>query len=253
LPGVGGNLQDHLQFRVMFKVNQPITTNDDLQSNWRKFKMGWQWLTQRSGQLAIGVNQGGMFTRVLPESVTPDIQFHFSAMTAELAGAATHAWSGCTFSVCQLRPESRGEVRLKSTDALAAPAMFSNYLSHETDRRCAVESIKFARKLAATKTMTSLISEEYRPSASVQTDDEILAYARTYGATIFHPSGTCKMAPANDPAGVVDTRLRVRGVQGLRVIDCSIMPTLVSGNTNAPVVMIAEKAADMIKTDALHG
>jgi choline dehydrogenase len=252
LPGVGGNLQDHLQFRVMFKVNQPITTNDDLQSNWRKFKMGWQWLTQRSGQLAIGVNQGGMFTRVLPESKTPDIQFHFSAMTAELAGASTHPWSGCTFSVCQLRPESRGEVRLKSTDPLAAPAMFSNYLSHETDRRCAVESIKFARKLATTETMAALISEEYRPSASVQTDEEILAYARTYGATIFHPSGTCKMAPADDPMGVVDTRLRVRGVQGLRVIDCSIMPTLISGNTNAPVVMIAEKAADMIKTDALR-
>ncbi len=130
--------------------------------------------------------------------------------------------------------------------------MFANYLSHETDVRCAIESVRFARKLAGTKAMSDLIGEEYRPSANVQTDDEILEFARNYGATIFHPSGTCKMAPATDPMGVVDTRLRVRGVTGLRVIDCSVMPTLISGNTNSPVVMMAEKAADMIKADAMR-
>jgi choline dehydrogenase len=253
LPGVGGNLQDHLQLRVMFKVSQPITTNDDLKSTWRKAMMGWDWLTRRAGPLAVGINHGGMFTRVLPESTTPDIQFHFAALSAEMAGAPTHPWSGCTFSVCQLRPESRGQVRLKTNNALDAPAMFANYLSHETDRRCAVESIRFARKLAATKAMSSLISEEYRPGNGAQSDHEILEFSRNYGATIFHPSGTCKMAPENDASGVVDTRLRVRGVDGLRVVDCSIMPTLISGNTNAPVVMIAEKAADMIKCDALKG
>ena len=252
LPGVGQNLQDHLQLRLLFKVKKPITTNDDLKSNWRKFLMGWDWLTRRAGPLAIGINHGGMFTKVLPESVTPDIQFHFAALSAEMAGAATHPWSGCTFSVCQLRPESRGHVALKSADPLAAPLMFANYLSHETDVRCAIESVRFARKLAATRAMSDLIGEEYRPSAAVQTDDEVLEFARNFGATIFHPSGTCKMAPDSDPMGVVDNRLRVRGVTGLRVIDCSVMPTLISGNTNAPVVMMAEKAADMIKADAMH-
>jgi len=128
--------------------------------------------------------------------------------------------------------------------------MYSNYLSHETDVRCAVASIRFARKLAHTNAMSHLIGEEYRPGDSAQSDDEILQFARQYGATIFHPSGTCKMAPDGDPMGVVDSRLRVRGVTGLRVIDCSVMPTLVSGNTNSPVVMMAEKAADMIKADA---
>jgi choline dehydrogenase len=130
--------------------------------------------------------------------------------------------------------------------------MFANYLSHETDRRCAVEAIRFARKLARTKALESLMGEEYRPGNGVHSDDEVLEFARNYGATIFHPSGTCKMAPDSDPQGVVDTRLRVRGLTGLRVIDCSIMPTLISGNTNSPVVMMAEKAADMIKADALR-
>jgi choline dehydrogenase len=252
LPGVGQNMQDHLQLRLMFKVKKPITTNDDLQSSWRKFEMGWKWITRRAGPLAIGINHGGMFTRVLPESATPDIQFHFATLSAEMAGAPTHPWSGCTFSVCQLRPESRGEIRLKSTDPLLPPAMHSNYLSRETDIRCAIASVRFARKLARTQALQSLIGEEYRPGDSAESDDEVLAFARQYGATIFHPSGTCKMAPADDRMGVVDTRLRVRGVAGLRVIDCSIMPTLVSGNTHAPVVMIAEKAADMIKADNLH-
>lgn len=252
LPGVGENMQDHLQLRLMYKVKKPITTNDDLKSNWRKFMMGWQWVTQRAGPLAIGINHGGMFTRVLPESTTPDIQFHFAALSAEMAGAPTHPWSGCTFSVCQLRPESRGRLQLKSTDPMAAPAMYSNYLSHETDVQCAIASVRFARKLAHTKALSDLIGDEYRPGDSAQSDDEIVQFARQYGATIFHPSGTCKMAPASDPMGVVDNRLRVRGVAGLRVIDCSVMPTLVSGNTNAPVVMMAEKAADMIKADNLR-
>ena len=147
-------------------------------------------------------------------------------------------------SVCQLRPTSRGRVRLASPDPLAAPSMQPYYLSTDEDRACAVAAMRFTRKLAATRALSPYVAEEYRPGVTAQSDDDLLAFARAYGATIFHPSGTCKMG--NDAMAVVDDRLRVRGVRGLRVADCSIMPTLVSGNTNAPVVMIAEKAADLI-------
>ncbi|MBI5792144.1 MAG: choline dehydrogenase [Rhodocyclales bacterium] len=247
LPGVGENLQDHLQLRLMYKVKKPITTNDDLQSWWRQFRMGVKWITQRKGPLAIGINQGGLFARVMPDSKTPDIQFHFASVSAEMAGAKPHPWSGCTFSVCQLRPQSRGTVFVKSRDPLAAPGMLPNYLSHETDRRCAVASIKYARHLASAPALADYFSEEYRPGPATGSDEEILDWARNYGATIFHPSGTCKMG--DDALAVVDARLRVHGLAGLRVVDCSIMPTLVSGNTNSPVVMIAEKAADLILED----
>lgn len=249
LPGVGENLQDHLQLRLMYKVSKPITTNDDLQSPWRKLHMGLKWILRRRGPLAIGINQGGLFTRVMPESQSPDIQFHFATVSAEMAGAKPHPWSGCTFSVCQLRPRSRGTVFVKSTDPLAAPGMLQNYLSHEDDQRCAVASIKYARHLAAAPALRDYLSEEYRPGPVVGSDAELLDWARDYGATIFHPSGTCKMG--RDPLAVVDARLRVHGVAGLRVVDCSIMPTLVSGNTNVPVVMIAEKASDLILEDQL--
>lgn len=248
LPGVGENLQDHLQLRVMYKVAKPITTNDDLRTLWGKVKIGLKWLLFKRGPLAIGINQGGLFTRVLPESKTPDIQFHFATLSADMAGARPHEWSGCTFSVCQLRPESRGTVMVRSRDPLDPPAMKPNYLSTETDCRCAVEGIKFARKLAAAPALKDYIAEEYRPGPDAIKDDDLLEFARNHGATIFHPSGTCKMG--SDLMAVVDERLRVHGISGLRVVDCSIMPTLVSGNTNAPAVMIAEKAADMIREDA---
>ena len=150
-------------------------------------------------------------------------------------------------SVCQLRPTSRGHVRIKSADPLAAPAMQPNYLATELDRRCAVEGVKFARRLAATAAMQPYVKEEYRPGPAATSDADLLDFARDFGATIFHPSGTCRMG--SDGQAVVDDRLRVRGVAGLRVVDCSIMPTLVSGNTNAPVVMIAEKAGDLILGD----
>ena len=248
LPGVGENLQDHLQVRLMYKVAKPITTNDDLSSLSGKARIGLQWLLTRSGPLAVGINQGGLFTRVLPGSATPDIQFHFGTLSADQAGGAPHPWSGCTFSVCQLRPESRGSVTIKSRDPFEPPAMRANYLATETDRRCTVEGIKFARRLAATDALKPLLTEEYRPGADIQGDEALLEFARETGATIFHPSGTCKMG--SDSLAVTDARLRVHGIDGLRVVDCSIMPTLVSGNTSAPVVMIAEKASDMILEDA---
>jgi choline dehydrogenase len=248
LSGVGENLQDHLQARVMYKVKQPITINDELKSVRGRISMGWRWLAHRTGPLAIGINYGGMFARALPQAASPDIQFHFAALSAEMAGAATHPWPGCTFSMCQLRPTSRGTVMIKSRDPLAAPAMRPNYLSTELDCRTMVEGVKVARKLARTRALEHLIGDEYRPGDSAQSDDEVLEFVRNYGATIFHPVGTCKMGAG--PESVVDARLRVHGVAGLRVVDASIMPTLVSGNTNAPVVMIAEKAADLILQDA---
>ena len=248
LSGVGENLQDHLQLRLMFRVSRPITTNDELRTMWGKARMGLKWVSKGTGPLGVGINQGGLFTRILPGSHTPDIQFHFSTLSAELAGAKPHAWSGCTFSVCQLRPESRGYVRVKAADPMEPPSMRPNYLSAETDRICAIESIKYARRLAATEALKPYLLGEYKPGDLVRSDDEILDFARDYGATIFHPSGTCKMG--SDKMAVTDSRLRVHGISGLRVVDCSIMPTLISGNTHAPAVMIAEKASDMIIEDA---
>ena len=248
LPGVGENLQDHLQFRLMYKVRRPITTNDELRTLSGKLRIGLKWLLLRRGPLAIGINQGGLFTRVLPESTRPDVQFHFATLSAEMAGGAPHAWPGCTFSVCQLRPESRGTVAIKSRDPLEPPALRPHYLARETDCRCAIAGIRFGRRLAAAPALADCIAEEYRPGASLTSDGELLEFARNHGATIFHPAGTCRMG--GDPMAVVDERLRVHGVSRLRVVDCSIMPTLTSGNTHVPVVMIAEKAADMIREDA---
>lgn len=248
LPGVGENLQDHLQLRSIYKCTKPITTNDALNSWWRRAAMGAEWLFLRKGPLAIGINQGGLFTRVMPDAATPDIQYHFATLSADLAGAKPHPYSGFTMSVCQLRPSSRGTVGLASADPMAAPSMQPRYLSTDDDRACAVASLRFTRKLAASRALAPYVAEEVRPGRDARTDDELLAFARAYGATIFHPSGTCKMG--SDAMAVVDDRLRVHGVGGLRVVDCSIMPTLVSGNTNAPVVMIAEKASDMIAEDA---
>ena len=247
-PGVGANLQDHLQLRLVFKCTKAITTNDDLASWWRSAKIGLQWLFLREGPLAIGINQGGLFTRVLPESTRPDIQFHIATLSADVAGAKPHPFSGFTLSVCQLRPGSRGTVRIKSADPFQPPAMIPNYLSAEEDRRCAVEAVKFARKLASTPSVAPYVREEYRPGPGVGSDAEILDWCRGNGATIFHPSGTCRMG--SDAMAVVDSRLRAIGVAGLRVVDCSVMPTLVSGNTNAPVAMIAERASDLILADA---
>ncbi|MBB3901902.1 GMC family oxidoreductase [Methylobacterium brachythecii] len=251
LPGVGENLQDHLQIRLMYKVAKPITTNDDLRTVFGKARIGLQWLLTRSGPLAVGINQGGLFTRVMPRPGTPDVQFHFATLSADMAGGAPHPWSGCTFSVCQLRPESRGTVTLRNADPFEAPVMRANYLATETDRRCTVEGMKFARRLAATGPLRDLLIEETKPGRAVEGDEALLDFARASGATIFHPSGTCKMG--DDPMAVTDARLRVHGVGGLRVVDCSIMPTLVSGNTSAPVVMIAEKASEMILADTRAG
>ncbi|WP_321966381.1 GMC family oxidoreductase [Burkholderia cepacia] len=249
--GVGENLQDHLQIRLIYEVTKPITTNDELHSWVGRAKMGLQWALFRGGPLAIGINQGGMFCRALPdESATPDIQFHFSTLSADSAGGSVHPFPGCTYSICQLRPESRGTVQIRTDDARDAPSIQPNYLDTERDRRTTVAGVRFARRVAAAEPMAPLMKREVRPGADAQTDDELLEFCREYGQTIFHPSGTAKMGVASDPLAVVDERLRVYGTHGLRVVDCSIMPTLVSGNTNVPIVMVAEKASDMILEDA---
>lgn len=245
LPGVGENLQDHLQYRLIYELNQPISTNDQLSSWFGQLKMGLQWLLFRGGPLSIGINQGGLFTRVMADAKTPDIQFHLATLSAEMAGGKVHPFSGFTMSVCQLRPESRGHVRIQSTDPLTPPKMFANYLSTKNDQDTSIAAIKFARKLSQTEPLRSMIVREVKPN-NVETDEEVLEFCRDNGATIFHPTGTCQMGPDNNPMAVLDSALRVRGVERLRVVDCSAMPTLPSGNTNWPAVMLAERASDLI-------
>jgi choline dehydrogenase len=249
-PGVGENLQDHLQIRLIYECKLPITTNDQLRSWFGKFKMGLQWLLFRSGPIAVGINQGGCFMRALPEeSETPDIQFHVATLSADMAGGKVHDFSGFTISICQLRPESRGYIRIKNNDAMHPPEIQPNYLATARDRRTILAGIRAARRIASSAPIKGLIAREVKPGIDCQSDDEILDFVRNEGATIFHPSGTCKMGISDDSMAVLDERLRVRGVRCLRVIDCSAMPTLVSGNTNAPIVMMAEKAVDMILED----
>ena len=248
-PEVGENLQDHLQLRLSYQCSKPITTNDQLNSWFGQAKLGLQWLLFRSGPFAVGINQGGCFMRALPdEARTPDIQFHVSTLSADMAGGKVHPYSGFTMSVCQLRPESRGYIRIRSTDPFEPPEMQPNYLSTDLDQRTAVAGIKAARAIAQSESMRPYVLREVKPGPEVDDDDALLEFCRNNGATIFHPTGTCRMG--SDDLAVVDTRLRVNGVTGLRVIDCSVMPTLVSGNTNGPAVMMAEKAVDMIREDA---
>lgn len=254
LPGVGENLQDHLQIRLGFECTKPITTNDQLNSWLGQTRLGLEWLLHRTGALAIGINQGGCFMQALrdeagqPVTPTPDIQFHVATLSADMAGGKVHPYSGFTMSICQLRPESRGHIRIRSTDPFKPPEMQPNYLSTDLDQRTAVAGLKAARAIAAAPAMRPYVKREVKPGPDMKTDAELLEFCRNNGATIFHPSGTCRMG--DDPLAVVDARLRVHGIAGLRVIDCSVMPTLVSGNTNAPVVMMAEKAVDMIRADA---
>jgi choline dehydrogenase len=250
LEGVGQNLQDHLQVRTIFRCTKPITTNDTLKSWWRTMAMGARYVLTRTGPMAVGINQGGMFARTEPSLSRPDVQFHLATLSSDMAGSPVHTFSGFTMSVCQLRPESRGFVRAKSPDPLAPPALQPRYLSTPRDCATVVAGIRLARRLATTASLSPYVAGEYLPGAQAESDADLLAFARNKGATIFHPAGTCKMGPAADAQAVVDAALRVHGIGGLRVVDCSVMPTIVSGNTNAPVIMIAEKASDMILRDA---
>jgi choline dehydrogenase len=244
LAGVGMNLQDHLQARLLFRCRKPVTTNDALNSLFGRVSMGMQWLLHRNGPLALGINHAGVFCRAHPSATRPDVQFHFATLSADMAGAKVHPWPGFTMSVCQLRPTSRGTVLVKSRDPAEPPAMQPNYLDTQFDCETMVAAAKVARAIAYSPPMRDYTLDEYKPGASAASDADLLEFVRNNGATIFHAAGTCRMG--TDEMAVVDPSLRVRGIDALRVVDCSIMPTIVSVNPNWPVVMIAEKAADMI-------
>ena len=245
LPGVGENLQDHLALRLIYKCTKPVTTNDDLKNAWRTGLTGLRYLLARRGPMAIGVMTAGMITRALPGAKTPDIQFFLSTVSAEERGAKPHPFSAFTLVYYPMRPESRGWVRLRSRDPREAPAIQPNYLATDYDRRIMVEGAKLARRIVKTPSFSRYVLEEYKPGAAVASDAEILQAVRDNGSSGYHPVGTCRMG--KDDGAVVDPQLRVRGVEGLRVVDASVMPLLVSGNTNAATFMIAEKAADLIR------
>ena len=243
LPGVGKNLQDHLQIRLVFKTNKR-TLNDEL-NNWvKRMLVGMQYVLTRTGPLTLAASQVAIFTRSSDAVQRPDIQFHMQPLSADKPGDGVHPFSAFTSSVCQLRPHSRGYVAIKSPDPLQAPAMMPNYLSDERDCEVAVAGIKVARRICEAPSLRLCVIDEYVPGRQFQTDAELLEAARNYSQTIYHPTSTCKMGVGAD--AVVDPELRVHGLDGLRVVDASIMPEIVSGNTNAPTIMIAEKAADMI-------
>ncbi|MBT6278188.1 MAG: choline dehydrogenase [Chromatiales bacterium] len=244
---VGENLQDHLLIRLIYKCKQPITTNDDLRSPLAKLKTGLKWLLFRRGPMAVGVMMGGVITKVMPDAKTPDVQYFISTVSAEERGKEPHSFSGFTVSLYPMRPGSRGHVRIKSPDPAIAPAIQPNYLSSNYDRSMLIAGAKMARALAKTTAMSQYIEDEYKPGSAVQSDEDVLDFVKRSASTAFHPVGTCRMG--NDPDAVVDSRLRVNGVTNLRVVDASVMPTLVSGNTNAATIMIAEKASDMIRED----
>lgn len=246
LPGVGRNLQDHLQVRLVFRTRER-TLNDEVNNPLRKAWIGMQYALWRTGPLTLAASQVAIFTRSRPDVDRPDIQFHMQPLSADKPGEGAHRFSAFTSSVCQLRPFSRGHVEIRSADPLQYPAIHANYLSDERDHPVVIGGIRVARRIAAAPSLASRIVSEFTPGAQYQSDAELLEAARQYSQSIYHPACTCKMG--NDPLAVVDERLRVRGIARLRVVDASIMPELVSGNTNAPVIMIAEKAADMIIED----
>jgi choline dehydrogenase len=249
LPGVGQNLQDHLQIRLVFKTRLK-TLNDEVNSLWGKLWVGMQYVFSRSGPLTLAASQVTVFTRSSPEVERPDIQFHMQPLSADKPGEGAHPFSAFTSSVCQLRPHSRGHVSIKSADPLAYPGIYPNYLSDPRDQQTAIAALRVARKIAAAPSLAPHIISEFVPGPQFETDAELLDAARRFSQSIYHPSGTCKMG--HDDMAVVDDRLRVHGMQNLRVVDASIMPEIVSGNTNAPTIMIAEKAADMILADAVR-
>ena len=246
LAGVGRNLQDHLQTRLVYKTRER-TLNDEVNDAFKKLRAGLQYILARTGPLTLAASQVCIFTRSTPDADRPDIQFHMQPWSADKPGEGVHGFSAFTSSVCQLRPWSRGEVRIVSPDPFAYPEILPNYLSDERDCQTVVNGVKTARRIASTPPLADAISEEFVPGESYRSDSELLQAAREYSQTIYHPSCTCKMG--NDAMAVVDARLRVHGVQGLRVADASIMPEITSGNTNAPAIMIGEKAADMILED----
>ena len=247
-PGVGNDLQDHMQARIVMRSKQKVTLNDVMNSPLRKIMAGAQYAALRKGPLTIAAGTSGAFFKTDPRLASPDIQIHFLPFSTDKMGEKLHSYSAFSASVCQLRPESRGSLRIKSADPSAAPEIRINYLASETDRTAFIEGMKILRKILKAPALAPYVIDEAEPGPSVVTDEQILEFCRQRGSTVYHPTSTCRMG--NDPLAVVDQRLRVHGMEGLRVVDASVMPDLMSGNTNAPTIMIAEKASDMILEDA---
>ncbi|HTV67676.1 MAG TPA: GMC family oxidoreductase N-terminal domain-containing protein [Rhizobiaceae bacterium] len=250
LKGVGENLQDHLQIRTAFRIAGARTLNEWQASLLGKAQIAALYALKRSGPMAMAPSQLGIFMRSNARFATPNIEFHVQPLSLEKFGEPLHSFPAITVSVCNLRPESRGHVRIVSPDSDTHPEIAPNYLATEGDREVAAESITAARRLMATKRMAAFQPQEFKPGASIQSPQELARAAGDIATTIFHPVGTAKMG--HDDMAVVDPHLRVHGLEGLRVVDCSIMPTIVSGNTHAPAVMIAEKAATMMGGDRIR-
>ena len=246
LAGVGQNLQDHLQLRMAFKVRGITTLNTMANSWWGKAMMGLQYALLRRGPLTMAPSQLGAFWQSGPEHATPNLQYHVQPLSLDKFGDPLHPFPAFTASVCNLRPTSRGHVRITSPDPHAKPEIACNYLSTDEDRAVAAQALRLTRRIVDMPALRKYAPEEFVPGPQYQTDDELARAAGDIGTTIFHPVGTCRMGRADDAQAVVDSQLRVIGMVGLRIADASIMPTITSGNTNAPTMMIAEKAAAMI-------
>ncbi|SIS72802.1 GMC family oxidoreductase [Paracoccus saliphilus] len=244
LAGVGENLQDHLQLRTVFRISGAQTLNDRARSIWGKAGIALEYALRRSGPMAMAPSQLGIFARSSDAFETANIEYHVQPLSLEKFGDPLHDFPGLTVSVCNLRPESRGHSHISASDPMASPAIAPCYLSTEADRQAAIDSLRHARRLMETRRMAEFRPEEVKPGAHLQSDAELAQAAGEVGTTIFHPVGTTKMG--NDPMAVVNPELRLRGIGGLRIADAGIMPVIPSGNTHAPVTMIAEKAADMI-------
>lgn len=247
LPGVGGNLQDHLQIRAIYKVKGAKTLNTLAGNNLGKLRIGLEYMLRRSGPMSMAPSQLGAFTRSDPGKAHANLQYHVQPLSLEAFGDGLHSFPAITASVCNLNPTSRGTVRLRSGRADDAPLISPNYLSTEEDRLIAAQSLRQVRDVISQPAFAKYQPEEWKPGIQFQTDEELARLAGDIATTIFHPVGTAKMGHDDDPQAVVDSRLRVRGIKGLRVVDASIMPTITSGNTNAPTLMIAEKAARFIR------
>ena len=248
IPGVGADLQDHLQARLQYRVTRPITVNDAVNRFDRRMWAGLRYVLFRKGPLAVSAGYAGGFFRTDPRLESPDVQCHLLLFSADKPGGSLHPWPGMTASICQLRPESRGTLRIKSADPAAAPEIKLNYLSTEGDRRTMVQGLQLLRRIMGAQALKSHIVEERDPGPACSSDADLLAFIRARGTTIFHPTSTCRMGV--DETAVVDPELRVKGVGRLRVADAAVMPTVVSGNTNAACIMIGEKCSDLILRDA---
>jgi choline dehydrogenase-like flavoprotein len=253
LPGVGENLQDHLQLRPVFGVSGIRTLNDDYAKLWRRGVMGLQYLLQRRGPLTMAPSQLGAFARSSTDYATANLEFHIQPLSLDSFGDALHRFSAFTASVCNLRPSSRGSVHAGETGVggVTHPRIQPNYLETAEDRRVAVDALRLVRRIVSQAPLARYRPVEVKPGPELTSDDQLEEAARAVGTTIFHPVGTAKMGIDSDPMAVVDGRLRVRGVTGLRVVDASVMPRITSGNTNSPTIMIAEKASAMILADRI--